>query len=154
MLRLVLLFIMFIFSAGAFAQADTGMVKINEDPRVMLLDGKWREVKERTDGKTDGWRIKIHFSSDRDKAKAVRLAFLNKYPDVPAYENYAQPLFVVVVGDFRTRMEAYKFLLEIKGDYPAAFIVQDEIEMPRVELAKPEPPANGAGPNGKPGSGR
>ena len=153
MFRFALLIILCVCSQLVLAQADSGTVKINEDPRVMLLEGKWKEVKERTDGKTDGWRVKIHFSSDRDKANAVRVAFLNRYPDVPAYEDYAQPLFVVLVGDFRTRMEAYKFLQEIKGDYPAAFIVQDEIELPNVDMSKPEAPANGTEP-GKPGSGR
>lgn len=153
MLRFTLLILMSGIWVGAFAQADTGMVKIHEDPRVMLLNGKWKEVQERTDGKTEGWRVKIHFSSDREKAKSVRVGFLSKYPNVPAYEDYNQPLFVVLVGDFRTRMEAYKFLQEIKGDYPGAFIVQEEIELPAIELAKPESPENTPEPL-KPGNGK
>jgi len=138
---------------GAFAQVDTGMVKIHEDPRIILLNGKWKEVQERTSGKSEGWRVKIHFSSDREKAKSVRAGFLSKHPNVTAYEDYNQPLFVVLVGDFRTRMEAYKFLKEIKDDYPGAFIVQDEIELPAIELAKPEAPANEEAPL-KPGNGK
>lgn len=137
-----------LYAAGALAQApaDTGSVKVEEDARVMLMMGKWKEVKERTDGKMDGWRVKIHFGTDSDKAKSIKAAFLNKHPESSAYLNYAQPLFVVLAGDFRTRMEAWKFLQEIKEEYPAAFIVQDEIELPEIELAKPEPPVpNGNG---------
>lgn len=153
MLRISALLLLIPLAFGAKAQiaTDTGSVKVNEDPRVMLLMGKWKEVKERTDGKMEGWRIKIHFGTDRDKAKSVKVGFLNKHPEVNAYEDYAQPLFVILVGDFRTKMEAYKFFLEIKDEYPTAFIVQDEIEMPKVDLSKPEPaPQNGNGTgNGK-----
>jgi hypothetical protein len=148
MLRIAALFLLFSVALHTAAQtpADSGSVNVIEDPRVMLLMGKWKEVQERRDGKLDGWRVKIHFGTDRDKAKSVKTSFLNKHPEVTAYENYAQPLFVILVGDFRTRMEAYKFFLEIKEEYPAAFIVQDEIEMPRVNITKPEPaPQNGNG---------
>lgn len=154
MLRSGLLVILMSVCAGAFAQSDTGMVKIHEDPRIVLLNGKWKEVQERTDGQQEGWRVKIFFSSDREKAKSVRASFLTQHPDVPAYEDYKQPLFVVLVGDFRTRMEAYKFLQEIKGDFPGAFIIQDEIELPKIEIIKPESPANSPDPSLKPGSGK
>jgi hypothetical protein len=150
MIRFLTLFVLFFLAMDAIAQsaADTANVKINEDQRVLLLEGKWKEVQDRTDGKADGWRVKIHFGNDRDKAKSVKASFLTRHPDVPAYETYEQPLFVILAGDFRTRMEAYKFYLEIKEEYPAAFIVQDEIDLPRIDLSKPEPAPllnNGAG---------
>lgn len=146
--RFIFTFLFITISTLVFAQApaDTGIVKVNEDPRVMLMVGKWAEVKERTDGKMDGWRVKIHFGSDRDKAKSVKTGFINRHPDVPAYESYAQPLFVILVGNFRTKMEAFRFLQEIKSDYPAAFIVQEKIEPPSLETTEPEPaPVNGTG---------
>jgi hypothetical protein len=148
MYRLTAFLFFMMLAAGAFAQSavDTGGVTVQEDPRVMLLMGKWKEVKERTDGKMDGWRVKIHFGTDRDKAKNVKASFMGKHPGVSAYEDYVQPLFVILAGDFRTRMEAYKFYLEIKSEYPAAFIVQSEIELPKIELSKPEQPnGNGTG---------
>jgi hypothetical protein len=37
------------------------------------------------------------------------------------------------VGDFRTKLEAYKFLKEISIEFPGSFIVQDEIELPKLE---------------------
>lgn len=150
-LRICAFLLLLPLASGAYAQviADTGGVTVHEDPRVALLMGKWKEVKDRTDGKMDGWRVKIHFGTDRDKAKSVKASFLNKYPDVPAYEDYVQPLFVVLAGDFRTRMEAYKFYLEIKDDYPGAFIVQDKIELPKVDFSKPEQPVNNGAGNGR-----
>lgn len=151
MYRFILAIVFITFSSAIFAQApaDTGFVKVNEDPRVMLMAGKWAEVKERTDGKMDGWRVKIHFGSDRDKAKSVKTGFISRYPDVPAYEIYEQPLFVILVGNFRTRMEAFRYLQEIKSDYPAAFIVQEKIEPPKIETTEFETvPVNGTGTGG------
>ncbi|MGB3947373.1 MAG: SPOR domain-containing protein, partial [Bacteroidia bacterium] len=79
-----------------------------------------------------GYRVKIHFGTDKNQAKEVKGAFITKYPDVPAYEKYDQPNFNIRVGDFRTKLEAYSFLKKIQPDFPAAFIVQDEIEFPEL----------------------
>jgi hypothetical protein len=37
------------------------------------------------------------------------------------------------VGNFRTKLEAYKLLQEISGDFSGSFIVSDDIELPEIE---------------------
>lgn len=83
-------------------------------------------------GTISGFRVQIHFGSDREKAKDEKSKFLKSYSDVPAYENYQQPNFKVRVGDFRTRLEAQKFLKEIKNEFSSAFVVTDEINYPKL----------------------
>jgi hypothetical protein len=43
---------------------------------------------------------------------------------------YQQPNFKIRVGDFKTRLEALKFLKEVQGLYSTAFIVKDDVKLP------------------------
>ena len=79
-----------------------------------------------------GYRVQIFLGGDRQAGQQVRREFLLKHVDIPAYEDYLAPNFRVRVGDLRTRMEAARLLRELKADYPGAYIVPDEIEMPRL----------------------
>lgn len=77
-----------------------------------------------------GYRIQIHFGSQRLKANEIRTDFLQIYPHVGAYLIYHQPHFKVSVGDYKTRLEALKFLKEIQPLYSTAFLVREEVKLP------------------------
>jgi hypothetical protein len=128
--RLFIFLFGIIVSISAQAQktsADTGKIKIIEDAKIKELLNKHIEINAKAPIK--GYRIKIHFGADKNKAKEVKAKFIARFPDVPAYEKYDQPNFNIRVGDFRTKLEAYKFLKEVQVEFPAAFLVQDEIEV-------------------------
>ena len=59
--------------------------------------------------------------------------FESMYHDVVAYRTYANPYFKVTVGDFRTRSEAVRLLERIKGAFPSAFVVKENIAFPVVD---------------------
>ena len=69
----------------------------------------------------------------------MKAKFLSQFPDVAAYEKYDQPNFNIRVGDFRTKLEAYRLLKELQQEFPSAFIVQDEIELPELEIPEKKP---------------
>jgi len=77
-----------------------------------------------------GYRIQLYFGNDRSKATDLKTEFANAYPKAGAYVVYRQPNFKLRVGDFKTRLEALKFLNEIQSDYSTAFIVQDDVRLP------------------------
>ena len=77
-----------------------------------------------------GYRVQIHFGSQRAKANEVKADFLKIYPNMGAYLVYHQPNFKIRVGDFKTRLEAMKFLKEIQPLYSTAFLVKDEVRLP------------------------
>jgi hypothetical protein len=79
-----------------------------------------------------GYRVQIHFGSQRVEANDLRTDFLKSYPDVGAYIIYQQPNFKIRVGDFRTRLEAMKFLKELQLKYATAFIVRDDVKLPSL----------------------
>lgn len=135
MLRVyVLMFFLLAFiSTQTLAQQgimDSSEVEIIQEYKVKELVDKHIEINSKAPIK--GYRVKIHFGTDKNQAKEVKGAFISKFPDVPAYEKYDQPNFNIRVGDFRTKLEAYSFLKKIQPDFPAAFIVQDEIEFPEL----------------------
>jgi hypothetical protein len=96
--------------------------------KVEALKEKKIEFNRRTNGESDGYRIKIHFSGDKSKARLVQNEFNAKYSDVMSYEEYQQPNFVINVGDFKTKLEAYQFLKKVQLDFPYAFIVKSKIK--------------------------
>ncbi|MES2592549.1 MAG: SPOR domain-containing protein [Bacteroidota bacterium] len=116
------------YSQAQNSIADSAKVDVVQDTKVKELVEKHIEINSKAPIK--GYRVKIHFGTDKNKAKEIKGNFLARYPEVPAYEKYDQPNFNIRVGDFRTKLEAYKFLKEIQPEFPSAFLVQDEIEFP------------------------
>jgi hypothetical protein len=80
-----------------------------------------------------GYRVQVYFGANRTEAIGAKTDFLHVYPDAGAYMTYQQPNFKIRVGDFKTRLEALKFLKEIQGLYPAAFIVKDDVKLPELD---------------------
>lgn len=130
------LFVVFLFCAWnisrAQTQADTLQTGVHADPKVKVLLAKHKEVLEK--GHQQGFRVQIYFGADKAKARDMKSRFLASYAsEAHAYEIYEAPNFKIRVGDFRTRLEAYRFLKKIRADFPASFIVSSEIEMPGVK---------------------
>ena len=109
------------------AQENPNSNAIQASLKVRALQEKKAEYHKRTNGESDGYRVKIHFSADKTKAREVQAKFSTKYNDIKTYEEYQQPNFVIIVGDFKTKLEAYDLLKKIKEDYPNAFIVKSKI---------------------------
>lgn len=119
-LKLSMLLALMLSVSGAFAQ-NTTQEKVNQ-----LIEKK-AEYHRLTNGEIDGYRIKIHFGIDKDVAKNVRSKFSSKFPDFAIYEEYQQPNFVVLVGDFKTKLEAFEALKKIQVEFTNAFIVKEKI---------------------------
>ena len=124
--RLFLIFI-FVQSTILFSQENANGNGIQTSLKVRALQEKKMEYHRRTNGESDGYRVKIHFSADKSKAREVQSKFSIKYNDISTYEEYQQPNFVINVGDFKTKLEAYELLKKIKEDYPYAFIVKSKV---------------------------
>lgn len=126
------LLLLFLFTANiSFSQ----QVKVIADPEIDSLVAK--HIRVNAEGKGfPGFRIQIFSDSGngaRERANEKRSAFVTKYPDVPAYLNFNNPNFIVRIGDFRTKLEARKFLNDITVDFPYAFVRKDMIQPPPIE---------------------
>ena len=117
-----------LIASGLEAQAQTGRVRVVGDVAVNQMVEKHIELNSRA--KTiPGYRVQIaSFSGTSSKANAFNLRerFMADHPSVQAYIIYDEPNFKVKVGDFRSRLEAYAFLQEIKETYKG-YIIKDNI---------------------------
>ncbi|MBC7759987.1 MAG: SPOR domain-containing protein, partial [Phormidesmis sp. FL-bin-119] len=60
-------------------------------------------------------------------AYAEQTRFKSLYPNITSYVSYTQPNYRVRVGDFRTKLEAQKFMNELKKQYTSMFIFAERI---------------------------
>jgi hypothetical protein len=118
------------------ARKDSGNIRLIQDDKVDLLVSKHIQINQNRKG-IDGFRIQIFFDSgnnSKTRAKSIYESFLAKYPNIGTYLTFKTPNYKVRVGDFRTRLDAQRFLNEIITDYPNAWIIEDQINLPKVEI--------------------
>lgn len=84
-----------------------------------------------------GYRVQVYFGRLQD-AREERLEYLRSELPYPSYLIQNPPNFAVHLGDFRTELDAWKALQELKEAYPSAIVVPSEIEWPSVEAATEE----------------
>jgi hypothetical protein len=97
--------------------------------KVQQAIQKKAEYHRLTNGQQDGYRIKIHFGIDREVAETVRTKFSKSFPDYDTDKEWQQPNFVVLVGSFKSKLEAFESLQKIKSEFPTAFIVKEKIKV-------------------------
>lgn len=82
-----------------------------------------------------GYRIQVFFASGteaKNQANKLKTQLRNSYPYYDVYILYEEPFFKVRMGNFRTKIEAYKLFKQIQESYPSAFIVDDLISFPNL----------------------
>ncbi len=126
---------MFLLMAGALFAQDSlqathanfiGDARIDTLLQLHVLQNKKFPV-------LPGYRIQIYKESGNtalDKALTIRDKFEKRF-NVPAYITFNEPYYRVRVGDFRTRLEAIRFLEKIKRTYPLAWEIKDDIQVPK-----------------------
>lgn len=125
----------FLASISTFAQA--GKVTIVKDSRIDgLVAREGAIVPPAINPQIDGFRIQLFFDSERDAINDARSRFISKYPRIDTYTTYNAPNFFLRVGDFRTRIEAEKVKEELTDLFPTSFIVEEKINLPRLEREK------------------
>lgn len=78
-----------------------------------------------------GYRVQV-FVGERNRANEIKARVAEMYPEVPAEINYLAPNFRVRLGNFRSNLDADRFLRQIKADFANAYIVPDEIGLPSL----------------------
>lgn len=139
------LFIFLIFVSGALFGQQKGEVTVVKDPFIDSLINKRLQlntVKPTTTNPgstaivtTMGYRVQIFYGAGRKEAFAIQSKFKASYPKHNTYITYKEPNYYLRVGDFRTRLEAQKFLNDLRPAYPTLFIFREKINAPVLEAA-------------------
>ena len=133
-------------SSAAVAQ-NKGTVSVVKDPLIDSLIAKRIELNlkpttapvavstgkpGRTIVSQMGYRLQVFYGSDRRKVFNEQSRFNNIYPELNTYITYKQPNYYLRVGDFRTRLEAQRFMNELRGTFPTLFIFREKINAPNL----------------------
>jgi len=133
--KFIILSISLIYSTTVFTQNDLAKdststksnVSVTKDSRIDNLLDTYK-----SSFTVQGYRIQIYSDNKKQPARDEKAKFLSLFSNVKAHEIYQQPYFKIRVGDFRTKLEAYKFQKEIVSNFPNSFIVKDEIEVEQL----------------------
>ena len=112
----------------------SGKIKIFQEERIEFLVSKHVNINQKQNGFM-GYRVQIFFGSGGDakkKALEIKSNVSTTYPDIEAHIIYETPNFKLRLGDFRTKNDAYKFKKQLSEEYPSAFIVEDIIDLPKL----------------------
>ncbi len=122
----------YLLLVSAFCLSQENPNQLQAELKVKQLMEKKASYNRLNNGEYDGYRIKIHFGVDRVKAREIRSKFQVKFADINTYEDYDQPNFIIVVGDFRTKIEAYEAWKKILSEFPNSFIIKSKIKPMKV----------------------
>ena len=139
MKRILCLIIFVAMVSLGFAQSY-GSLHVNQDSRIASLIAKQRAL-YKVDSSYNGYRIHIFTEIGNealDHARAVKAQFERAFPDIPIYLTYVEPHFRLRAGNFRNRVEAEKCLRQIKPRFKEAFVTQDKIYKPKIDMNKNE----------------
>ncbi len=119
--KLLIVSILIVFSAEiSFAQQAT--VTVNQDSKIPeLLTLKKKLEKENKLG--SGWTIQI-YSGELNRANSAISRYRGSFDAWPVALEYETPNYKVWAGDFASRIEADRALLEIKKKFSEAFILK------------------------------
>ncbi len=112
--------LLFLFSKHTFAQQAT--VTINEDAKIhKLLELK--KSLEKENKLSDGYTIQLYYG-ELNQANSTIRKYRGSYGTWPASIEYETPNYKVWVGNFGSRLEADRALIEIQRSFNSAFILK------------------------------
>lgn len=141
-MRISLLLIGLLFSLSLMGQSfrrspqeKDNSIRIHKSALIDSLLKDHKAINEKFP-EIDGYRVMLFFdagNNSKDSAYSVISKFEEDYPEVPAYLSFNPPYYRVRVGNFRTELEAERFLNRIRYDYPNGWVVQTDIELPGLD---------------------
>ncbi len=129
-----------LLSFSALGQDQSGRSYVKKDSKVdQLLDAYRKNNRNRG---MQGYRVQIYSASgnrsklltDREKA-----SFDEAYPGIRSYITYDEPYYKLRVGDFRTRLDAERFMRQISSQYIYSMVVTDRIRLPQLSPDENDP---------------
>jgi len=108
-------------------------VHISADSRIQHLLERHIQLNE-IQASIPGFRLQLFIGSgnfSRNNAIAEKQRFDSRFSQDKSYLIFNTPNYIVRVGDFRTRIEAEAYRQKILGVYPEAYIVRDDIALPK-----------------------
>ena len=111
---------MFALTCNINAQEQN--ISLNQDPKFEQLLNDKRKINTSI-STNDTYKIQI-FSGKSDEAKKTLSSFKREFNIIDGTIIFNTPNYKVIVGNFKTRIEAERNLEEIKKKYKSVFLVK------------------------------
>lgn len=110
-----------------FTQHICAQVTIDADQRIE------QQIAKKASKQMAGYRLQICFDSDKSIIDEARNRFISMYPKIDTYVTFEAPNFNLMVGDFRTLIEAERIQAEIHGKFTVVIVHKTQINLPRID---------------------
>lgn len=112
---------------------EPGRIEVIRDKRIdKLIEFKSTAIPPATAPQIDGYRVQLFFDQSKTKVNEARAKVLEIDSDYDTYIEYDAPNYNLLLGNFRTSLEAEKFRSDLREHFPAAIIVQSRIYFPNL----------------------
>ncbi len=118
--KLFIISILLVFTSE-IAVAQQASVTVNQDSKIPKLL-KLKKSLEKENKLSGGYTIQLYYG-ELNKANSVIRKYRNMYSAWPASIEYERPNYKVWVGNYATRLEADRALVEIQREFTSAFIL-------------------------------
>lgn len=111
-----------------------GEVTIIKDERIdKLVDFKTTVHPPNNEATMEGFRVQVYFDQEREAIDEARKKLVLFDPELPNYINYNAPNYLLLVGNYRTKIEAEKLQNKLINDFPESIVIKTEILLPSVK---------------------
>ena len=117
---LFFLFVCTIYGVNSFSQE--GKTTLSQDLKIEQLLKEKRKINQSI-STNESYKIQIFYGNSDDSKKKLQ-EFKREFKEIDGTIVYTNPNFKVWVGNFETRLEVEKAMLEIKKKYPTALLIK------------------------------
>ena len=102
--------------------AQEGPTTVNQDPKFEQLLKEKRKINSSITV-NDRYKVQI-FYGDNDKARKALSDFRREFKDIDGTIVFESPTYKVWVGNFKSRIDAEKRLVDMRKKYPYALLIK------------------------------
>jgi hypothetical protein len=121
--KILIISILITFLSGKCI-AQSASLTVNADSKITQLLELKKNL-EKDNKLSDGYTIQLYYG-ELDKANQIINKYRSNYSHWPASIGYETPNFKVWAGNFSSRIEAERALIEIQKTFSSAFILKPE----------------------------
>lgn len=111
-----------------------GKISIQKDPRISkMIEFKGQTIPPAFGPQVTGYRVQLYFDQDKTNVNEARTRFLTATREIPSYVEYSAPNYNLLIGDFRTRLEAEKWRALLSSDFPEGIVKETRIYLPSID---------------------
>lgn len=107
--------------------------KVNVSQSSAVRNALNNYIRSNNGKKIQGYRIRVYYDNTpqaRTRSESIAAYVRTQFPENGVYRTFEAPNYKVTVGDFRSKEEALKIYMTLKGIYPTAYIIKENINYP------------------------